>query len=96
MTHRQLPSLGEIEKQGHQGGRLFAAYRNRRGISQQDLAELADCSRSMIAQVESGVRLPSSELLDAVSEALDLNVIEQAMLFTLYEKVQAGTISMLP
>jgi hypothetical protein len=50
----------------------------------------------MIAQVEGCARLPSGELLGAVSEALGLNVIEQAMLFLLYEKVQEDAMSMLP
>jgi transcriptional regulator with XRE-family HTH domain len=89
-------TLSETEKPGHLGGRLIAAYRNRRGIGQQDLAQLSHCSRSMIAQIELGTRLPSSELLGAVSEALGLNVIEQAVLFHLYGKVQEDAMSMLP
>jgi transcriptional regulator with XRE-family HTH domain len=81
---------------GHPGGRLLAHYRNQRDMGQHDLAEMAHCSRSMIAQIEAGARLPSGELLTAMSDALNLNTVERAMLFYLYDKVESGQISMLP
>jgi transcriptional regulator with XRE-family HTH domain len=80
----------------HPGGRILARYRNQRGIGQQDLAEMAHCSRSMIAQIETGDRLPSSELLSTMSNALDLDTIERAMLFYLYGKVERNQTNMLP
>ena len=80
----------------HSGGQPLTRYRNQRSVSQQALAEMAHCSRSMIAQIEAGARLPSSELLTAVSNALDLNTVERAALFYIYGKVESGQISMLP
>jgi len=44
---------------------------------------------------EGGVRLPSSDLLQAIGNALGLNAVERALLFYLYDKVEAGQ-SMLP
>jgi len=89
--------MSETEALGHPGGWLLAHYRHRQGdISQQDLATQVDCSRSMVAQIESGTRLPSSQLLSAMSQALRLNAVERAILFSLYEKVQSDQDSMLP
>ena len=84
------------DERGHPGGRLLARYRNHRGVGQQDLAEMAHRSRSMIAQIEAGARLPSSELLSTMSNALGLDAIERAMLFYLYSKVESGQTNMLP
>ncbi|PWU23889.1 hypothetical protein C5B42_01345 [Candidatus Cerribacteria bacterium 'Amazon FNV 2010 28 9'] len=90
-------SMSETETLGHPGGRLLAHYRNRHGgLSQQELATQVDCSRSMVAQIESGTRLPSSQLLSAMSQALRLNAVERAILFSLYDKVEPDQISMLP
>lgn len=89
--------MSETEKQEHPGGRLLAHYRNRHGgLSQQGLATQVGCSRSMVAQIESGTRLPSGQLLSAMSQALCLNVVERAILFTLYERVEPDQMSMLP
>jgi transcriptional regulator with XRE-family HTH domain len=85
------------ETVGHPGGRLLAHYRNQHGgLSQQELATQVDCSRSMVAQIESGTRLPSSQLLSAMSQALRLNAVERAILFSLYDKVEPDQISLLP
>ena len=80
----------------HPGGQLLARYRNQRNVGQHDLAGMAHCSRSMVAQIEAGDRLPSGELLSAMSNALDLDAVERAMLFYLYNKVESDQASMLP
>lgn len=81
---------------GHPGGKLLARYRSQRNVGQHDLAGMAHCSRSMVAQIEAGDRLPSSELLSAMSDALELDAVERAMLFYLYGKVESGQSSLLP
>jgi transcriptional regulator with XRE-family HTH domain len=88
--------MSTTNEQSHPGGRLLARYRNRQDLGQQDLAEMAHCSRSMIAQIEAGDRLPSGELLSAMSNALNLGTVERATLFCLYSKVEPNQSSMLP
>lgn len=88
--------MSETEKQGHPGGQLLAHYRKRQDFRKPDLAISVRCSRSMVAQMEAGDRLPSSELVGAMSEALGLNVVERALLFYLYGKVQETGGSLLP
>lgn len=79
------------------GGELLAWLRQQHGhLSQQQLADLVDGSRSMIAQIEQGTRQPSSNLLVAIGQALQLKAVERAMLFLSFGKVQADQESMLP
>ena len=54
------------------GPALLAVLRGRAGLSQTQLAERAEASRSMLAQVELGERRPSRKLLARVSRALGL------------------------
>jgi transcriptional regulator with XRE-family HTH domain len=70
------------------GGILLAWYRRERGkLTQEELAARVGGSRSMIAQLESGERQPSSTLLAAVCRALQLGEEEEALLFIAYGKV---------
>lgn len=75
---------------------LLALLRQRKDMSQQKLADATGASRSMIAQLESGERQPSADMLIALSQALFLSKLEQAMLFLAYDKAQADRDSMLP
>jgi len=88
--------MSTTDERDHLGGKLLVLYRNQRNIGQRDLAEMAHCSRSMVAQIEAGTRLPSSELLSAMSNAIDLDTMERAMLFYLHRKIESGQTSMLP
>jgi transcriptional regulator with XRE-family HTH domain len=84
-------------REGHPGGQLLAHYRDRQGgLSQQRLATRVDCSRSQIAQIERGTRLPSSHLLSALSRELGLGAVERALLFSLYDRVEPDQESLLP
>jgi transcriptional regulator with XRE-family HTH domain len=68
-------------------GRLLAAHRRRRGLTQEALAEAADLSPDMIAKIEvgaTGARFPAIERL---SEALE---IDPAELFT--SEIPSGAI----
>lgn len=46
---------------------------NVRKLSQEQLAEKADISRSFLAQVETNLRLPSLETIIAIANALDVS-----------------------
>lgn len=50
------------------------ACREKLGLNQSELGALADCSRVMIYQIESGKKSPSYGLLVAISRALALDV----------------------
>jgi transcriptional regulator with XRE-family HTH domain len=70
------------------GGSLLTHYRQHLGeLTQQQLANRISCSRSMIAQIEAGTRLPSPHLLLALSQAFSLSSEKQAMLFVAFEHV---------
>jgi transcriptional regulator with XRE-family HTH domain len=79
------------------GGELLAQFRLQYGgLSQQELANRVEASRSMIAQLEGGTRQPSSDLLTSLCQAFPLRAVERAMLFLSFGKVQADQESMLP
>jgi len=77
------------------GGELLSRFRQNH-LSQQQLADQVGCSRSMIAQAEQGMRQPSSKLLVALSQALQLSDVERAMLFLAHGRVEPDQESMLP
>ncbi|WP_199084142.1 excinuclease ABC subunit UvrB [Deinococcus sp. UR1] len=53
------------------GGRLLAE-RERAGLSQRQVAQAADCTRTMVSAVECGVRAPSAALFRRLCEALNV------------------------
>lgn len=78
------------------GGKVLSRFRVQRGLSQQECANQTHTSRSMIAQVEQGVRQPSRALLNSFSEGLQLNEVERAILFLAFGQVDARQKNMLP
>ena len=66
------------------GPSLLARLRARRGLTQAQLAERADASRSMIAQLEMGERQPSRKLLIRLCEALTLSDEDEDQLYVAY------------
>jgi len=57
-----------------------AALREKRGLTQQQLAELAGVDQAAVSKIERGVTHPSSRTLHRVAEALgaDLHLVERA------------------
>lgn len=60
-------------------GRLLAAHRKRRGITQEALAEAAELSIDMIAKIETGVTGARFPAIERLAQALE---IDPAELFT--------------
>lgn len=51
-------------------GKNLKKYREQRGLTQQKLASLAECSRSAITEIENGNRWVGNEMLAKLAEAL--------------------------
>jgi transcriptional regulator with XRE-family HTH domain len=51
-------------------GRVLRAHRERRGLSQESLAELAGLNRGYVGEVERGVATASIETLEKLASAL--------------------------
>ena len=60
-------------------GRLVAAHRRRRGLTQEKLAEAAEVSTDTIAKIETGVTGARFPIIQRLADALD---IDPAELFT--------------
>lgn len=56
-------------------GRQIAALRKRRGWSQRELAEAAECSPNTVARIETAKRGLSIDLLERIATALDVPVV---------------------
>lgn len=70
---------------GEQTGVVFLAeLRSQAGLTQSELAQRANMSRSMIAQVEMGERRPSRKLLARLSTALALNAETEHRLYVAF------------
>jgi transcriptional regulator with XRE-family HTH domain len=57
-------------------GRKIKKYREIKGLSQQELADLAGCSRPNISKVENDEYVPSMKLLQGIADALGLKLTE--------------------
>jgi transcriptional regulator with XRE-family HTH domain len=57
-------------------GMAIRYYRKEKGISQYELAEMADLSVSYISELETGKKLPSFETLLKISKALNIELID--------------------
>ncbi len=51
---------------------IIAYERNKKEISQSELAKRANLNRSYISRIEKGVRTPSPETIDSLAKALDI------------------------
>ena len=70
--------------EGHDGAGVLAALRQRAGQTQSELAQKAQVSRSMVAQLEMGERRPSRKLLARIGEALRLSEEDTHRLYVAY------------
>lgn len=55
-------------------GQVIAAFRKRKGISQEVLSGLADIGRTHLSAIERGERKPTLETLYRISTALDVRM----------------------
>lgn len=58
-------------------GLCLSGFRRRAGISQSKLAERADFDHSYVSRLESGVRMPAREAVEALATALNLTDAER-------------------
>jgi transcriptional regulator with XRE-family HTH domain len=72
------------------GGRLLASLRQQSGLTQGELAERAQVSRSMVAQLETGERRPSRKMLIMIGAALDLPSEDEHQLLAAYRFLPLG------
>jgi DNA-binding XRE family transcriptional regulator len=71
-------------------GKLLASLRQRAGLTQVELANKADVSRSMIAQLESGERRPSQKLVQALCGSMNVTLDEERQLLLAYHITPSG------
>jgi transcriptional regulator with XRE-family HTH domain len=64
-------------------GRVLRSCREKRGLSQEGLAEIAGLSRSFLGEIERGACVPSIETLQKLADALGEKL---SFLISLYEK----------
>ena len=57
-------------------GKNLKLYRERRGLSQSDLAELAQISISFLSNIERGLKFPQPEILGKLATVLGVGVHE--------------------
>jgi HTH-type transcriptional regulator, competence development regulator len=63
-------------------GRLLVRLRDERGLSQKEVAQLAEISNSTLSRLESGDRGVSREVLDRICNVLELDRHEELELLT--------------
>jgi DNA-binding XRE family transcriptional regulator len=72
------------------GGKLLASLRQKAGLTQVELANKAEVSRSMIAQLESGERRPSQKLVRALCKSMQVMPDEERQLLLAYDITPSG------
>jgi len=55
-------------------GKNIRKYRHLKGLRQEDLAEMCDCTNSHIGQIENARGVPSLEMTVRIANALDVTV----------------------
>ncbi len=71
-------------------GKLIAALRQERGITQEQFAQKLGTTQSAIARIEQGEQNLSTEMLSKISEALNRNIVEVSK-GALNIRIQGGT-----
>lgn len=72
------------------GGELLASLRQKAGLTQKELAEKAEISRSMVAQLEIGERRPSQKLIRELCRAMGASVEDEHQLLLAYDFSPSG------
>jgi transcriptional regulator with XRE-family HTH domain len=69
-----MPAMASQTNIAERFGRLLSYHRRRRGMSQQELADRSDLSTNMISKLETGKTGISFPGLNALANALDVDV----------------------
>ena len=73
-----------------EAGRLLASLRDQAGFTQIQLAERADISRSMVAQIEGGFRHPSQKMVRLLCRTMNVPEADEQRLLVLYGFAPGG------
>ena len=73
-TLEEVMNMGEMRLNPLIVGEVIAAYRLRKGVTQEVLSGLADIGRTHLSAIERGGRKPTLETLYRISLALDVNM----------------------
>ena len=57
-------------------GKVVKAVRERQGVSQEKLAELAEIDRTYVSMIERGIRQPTLEVASRIAGALSMRLSE--------------------
>ena len=55
-------------------GQQIAFYRKKKKLTQEQLADLTDVNKNSISNIEQGLRLPSTDLLQKIAIAIDCDI----------------------
>lgn len=69
-----MPNLRKVGSFFENLGHRLAAFRRKRGLTQEQLSELAGLDRSYISQLERGLTNPSLDVLLRIAQALELDI----------------------
>ena len=64
-------------------GKIIRSKREKRGLSQESLAELSNLNRSYLGKIERGLAMPSIETLEKISNAFGEKLSELIMKYEL-------------
>lgn len=73
-TLKEVMNMSEMRLDPMVVGEVIAAYRLRKGVTQEVLSGLADIGRTHLSAIERGGRKPTLETLYRISLALDVNM----------------------
>jgi len=69
-SSESLADTGDMSAIAVKFGRVIRSFRERRGLSQEALSDLAGLSRSFLGEIERGDAVPSVETLQKLADAL--------------------------
>ena len=65
-----------MDKLSKETGKIISHLRNEKGLSQEELADLAQIHRTYVSQIERGLKYPTIYVLIQIASALDVKLSE--------------------